>query len=129
MTGYRRSKISGSVRPPANVAKVANDRSAAGQTLATLASLAGAPPEPRNWRGRLVSLIGAAIGEPSRQALALGAVPVTTGIIGDAEMGSDMIEPLLGQLAGASTNQRDVIARDVEQLCETGRAARRSAAW
>jgi hypothetical protein len=41
MTGYRRSKISGSVRPPANVAKVANDRSAAGQTLATLASLAG----------------------------------------------------------------------------------------
>jgi hypothetical protein len=76
-----------------------------------------------------VSLIGAAIGEPSRQALALGAVPVTTGIIGDAEMGSDMIEPLLGQLAGASTNQRDVIARDVEQLCETGRAARRSAAF
>jgi transposase len=41
MTGYRRSKISGSMRPPANVAKVANDRSAAGQTLATLASLAG----------------------------------------------------------------------------------------
>jgi hypothetical protein len=41
MTGYRHFKISGSVRPPANVAKVANDRSAADQTLATLASLAG----------------------------------------------------------------------------------------
>jgi hypothetical protein len=27
-------------------------------------------------------------------------------------MGSEMIEPLLDQLAGATTNQRDVIARD-----------------
>lgn len=52
MTGYRHFKISGGVPAKANVAKVANDRSAEDQTLATLAILALAAAQTTKTGGQ-----------------------------------------------------------------------------
>ena len=52
MTGYRHFKMSGGVPARANVAKVANDRSAEDQTLATLATLAVAAAQTAQTGGQ-----------------------------------------------------------------------------
>jgi hypothetical protein len=80
MTGYRHFKMSGGVPARANVAKVANDRSAEDQTLATFATLAlaaaqttkiGGQPElePKSDPAELQEPIGMASGSPPERYL------------------------------------------------------------
>jgi hypothetical protein len=76
MTGYRPFKISGGVPAKANVAKVANDRSAEDQTLATLATLAVAAAQTTNTGGQPELEPKSDPSElQERKAMAVGGVP------------------------------------------------------